>query len=1462
MSWRDATGGTAANYVLPSTTGAVGDYLAVSGTLTNGLNSLVWAAPHGGDVQDTWQYAVDSTIGEPTLLRPDPLAPGYADNANFAVPGSATSVDGGGSRMMFLPGSGAFRAGFLAPGSTAWNAANRGDGSAAFGADCKASGVCSVAAGTSCSAQGENAVALGSVGVVGADAARSSVLGGGGNEIHGCSDSAVVTGINNQVLTHEPGASAILAGAANRVTGGACAVVAGNGNEVRASCDSCAIVSGESSILTGSTTSAIVAGNGNTIGAVTSGCILAGDSGAIGNGCDRCSILAGTEVVATPDQTDTAYCQRLATRGGRQKATREIVVSTDTLRTLGLDDHVVALGIATSTPGVTLEVYLPNPPVVGQEYWVSTVTNLREEALTIQLIATPNAFLSDNGIPQSSLDMSKPGLGLHLVWEAGYWVMLSLTGNGAGSGISAWQYASDALAATIVGDDAPPALTLHPSPGFPGAGRYNFLVTDDPTDTPSVEGPGNKMMFTGGDAATGRSFAFRAGTVTGTQWDAASRGAQSCAVGLDVTASGAQSCAIGASNAVLGNFSCAVGGAEHDLAGGAIQSGVLAGYNNAINTATNSGVLAGQNHVVGADEACVIGGHGVTVSAGCHRAVVLGGAGLTTAAGLSDTTFCARLQSSGGRQKKVTRVTTTGTVIGLDDHVVLLDNALGATLTISLPAAPVAGQEYWVKVTQALIGAGHNQLLGNGHLIQTAAGGSVTDLVLDAVGTTTHVVWSAVLGEWLVLGSAGAETADVWAYVADAGSQSLVPVAGVAPATSAFVVSGSNTVGSIHGAGQKLLFTTNGSLRAGSVSGAQWDAPGAQSCALGLNTTAAAAQSLVTGSGNSVDATSQQSVCFGATNAIAGCPQSAILAGTSHEILANAAGCSAIIAGDDHTMAAARSVIGGGVSNEISAGGGDCGILAGIGGTIGVSSASAIICGNGNTVNADSAAVLCGDTGTIAAGSDRCSILSGGAITSTLNQSNTAYAQRLATRGGRQLAIATVIGSSTLTLDEHCVAFSNGTGATMTLTLPGTPVSGQTYLIKVVAVFAGPARNMLSGGANAIMDASGTSATTFDLGAAAGGAYSVVWAPTQAKWLITSTTSAGSSAQTLRYVADTSYTTLCADPTASGYVAAANFLMPPSAVSTEGLGARFMYCPNTKALRCGEITSGYNTYWDRLQRGTLSTCFGSNTQAQGQRASVLGGSLNRCNGNDGGVVSGVGNAIGSTQGFIGAGNNGQIYNTGGSRNFIVCGNNNVVSGGTCGGVCGGTGNTASVDDAAVLCGSGCSAGGLQGAVVCGTTNSSSGTNAAVLCGSTNDITYGAARSSILCGSGISATQPDTAYAARLTTLGGRQIKVRIVTATGGSATIDDHLIVFDNTTGATMVFYLPAGPPDGQLFIVKPINVAGVGFGNILDASGTLFWLQSGTTSTTINLSPVPGTPGPAVTVVYSATLPGYLQVA
>ena len=187
--------------------------------------------------------------------------------------------------------------------------------------------------------------------------------------------------------------------------------------------------------------------------------------------------------------------------------------------------------------------------------------------------------------------------------------------------------------------------------------------------------------------------AFRAGTVTGTEWDAANIGADSVAFGLDNLTSGPVSIAFGYSNQVSANAGVALGGENTigDFAG----FGVAIGNLNHIGNAADNSVALGYENVVNGSNAVALGSsHTINSISG----VALGHGGNVN--GNYQTVF-GKFNASLGD--------TVALIVGNGTSSDVRSNALELTFTGDLE---IAGNYVLSSARPTKIGTGPDQLLG------------------------------------------------------------------------------------------------------------------------------------------------------------------------------------------------------------------------------------------------------------------------------------------------------------------------------------------------------------------------------------------------------------------------------------------------------------------------------------------------------------------------------------------------------------------------------------------------------------------------------------------------------------------------------------------------------------------------------------------------------------------------------
>jgi len=342
--------------------------------------------------------------------------------------------------------------------------------------------------------------------------------------------------------------------------------------------------------------------------------------------------------------------------------------------------------------------------------------------------------------------------------------------------------------------------------------------------TVPVQGAGSRLEYLPGYGA------FRAGMVTGDQWDASSIGLYSVALGRDAKANGFNSTAFGYQTTASGNYASAFGMAGKASGGGSTAFGystnATGNYSTALGyTTTASGtasIATGNATLASGDYASAFGSHssatgqgstafGSSTTAGNQNATAFGSS--TTAGGQNSTAFGFNTEATG----------YASVAFGLDTTArSAAEIALGRYNT---EYAPLSTAD-WVNADRLLV-------VGNG----TADATRSDALIMLKSGDTTlnaHLRVSDVRG----------------ALVAGPGPSGTSPNA--------------NSTVPASGAGSRMQFLPGyGAFRAGAVGGSQWDIGnmGVYSCATGRDTIA---------SGNNTTAIGYQTTASGDTSFAAG----------------------------------------------------------------------------------------------------------------------------------------------------------------------------------------------------------------------------------------------------------------------------------------------------------------------------------------------------------------------------------------------------------------------------------------------------------------------------------------------------------------------------------------------------------------------------------------------------------------
>ena len=655
----------------------------------------------------TWVYTADTaTASDVFIPNSGALFPdGKVANWMVGEQGAAgsgvvvTSGNGAGTKIIFdvLSKGGAFRAGHAT--GAQWDLGSMGTASVALGQDGVASAAFSAVVG------GDTNTAAGT---------RAAVVGGVGNITLGI-DSFLAGGQNNHIDLVDAG------GADNTfIVGGYDSLVvqaAGGGS----SADNAGVLGGHTHLVD--------SGGGSVDNCVVVGGHTNAIASAAASSAANSVILGGNNITALPGQADTAYCQILHQKGGLQVPVKALVAGDSPFAATA---YHYAFDVDTTAGPVT--VTLPAAPVAGQYFSVKR----RAGASAVTLDGGAKNIDDGVGGAATTLVLTFAGEYANVVWDAASDIWALIGTNMDPPAVShPWVYTMDAV---VIAD-----TIFVPSAVFPGAGVTRLAFGEkgaggSGTVVDSVEGAGTRLTFD----PLSKAGALRAGRVTGTQWDLASVGASSAALGVNNTAAGASSFVAGEGSTanslslrafVAGGTLHAITGAPDGFVGGGTSSVIDANSGSAANCA----VVGGSNNTIAS-----------AVGLSADNCVVLGGANITALTGQDNTAYTQILHQTGGHQIPVKSVTVAGpTAVTADDYVFTVDTATVA-VTLTLPAAPVAGQKYHFFV---MPGGGAFPLVidGNGNsLVRYYDGGIAGTVSLNNALESVTYVWSP-LGAWVPL---------------------------------------------------------------------------------------------------------------------------------------------------------------------------------------------------------------------------------------------------------------------------------------------------------------------------------------------------------------------------------------------------------------------------------------------------------------------------------------------------------------------------------------------------------------------------------------------------------------------------------------------------------------------------------------------------------------------------------------
>jgi fibronectin-binding autotransporter adhesin len=250
-------------------------------------------------------------------------------------------------------------------------------------------------------------------------------------------------------------------------------------------------------------------------------------------------------------------------------------------------------------------------------------------SLTVGVAGTTGGSLVLSGLTAGTLTQQVPATvtTYTVTWPAAQGAASTVLTNN-GSGILSWTSAASPWSRIADATTSENQIVYNMS--YPTAATDNWLAGPQTT-----EGAGTRAMMINSSSDSGTG-SFRAGTVNGTQWNQANRGAQSVAFGLNNTASGAQSGVLSGSGNTAGGAQCVVvGGATNSVATAASGSAILAGTGNSITTvnATYSIICGGSSNAVTGAQAAVIGGVTNTITNGTNSFIGGGNGNEITGAG-------------------------------------------------------------------------------------------------------------------------------------------------------------------------------------------------------------------------------------------------------------------------------------------------------------------------------------------------------------------------------------------------------------------------------------------------------------------------------------------------------------------------------------------------------------------------------------------------------------------------------------------------------------------------------------------------------------------------------------------------------------------------------------------------------------------------------------------------------------
>ena len=410
-------------------------------------------------------------------------------------------------------------------------------------------------------------------------------------------------------------------------------------------------------------------------------------------------------------------------------------------------------------------------------------------------------------------------------WDGSAWQEIG-TATGGNTLDQSYDQGGAGLGRTIDASDG--AVRINGADGLIVTGTYGS------GDVVEVTGAGTRMFF------NPRRAAFRAGNVSGTQWDDSNIGDYSVAMGRDATASATYTTGIGYGAAATEDYATALGYAN--TASGAYSMALGKG-----STASGwSSATLGDNSTASGSTTVVVGSNS---TASAYQAMVLGN--FSTASGNNSTAMGTYTTAKSGYEMVVGRYNTDYT-----PNSTTAWDAADRLFTVGNGTSSAATSDALTILKNGNIGIGTSSPTQLLHLSGTAG----TDGIQFPDGTVQTT--AAIAGSGNTLDEAYDEGGSGAGRTLDA-SDGAVRIDG----TDGLIITGTQALGDmveVSGAGTRMFYNPRtAAFRAGGVNGTQWDHSnlGIFSFASGYSTIASEDYSFA--HGQFTEATGQYSIAMG-----------------------------------------------------------------------------------------------------------------------------------------------------------------------------------------------------------------------------------------------------------------------------------------------------------------------------------------------------------------------------------------------------------------------------------------------------------------------------------------------------------------------------------------------------------------------------------------------------------------------